>query len=104
MPRFSHERGIIISGRLEEIIKAESLILEKIKNRRPKDRIEQVSSDNSIDVFRFTIKSSLSGRLIGKGGEFIKHIHDVTGAWVKVAHEQESAPGSADRCGLLFCD
>lgn len=98
MPPGSNEREVSVSGSIQEISIAEELILQRLKNRRPKCDDNNIAIlENGACLLKCVIPRNLCGLLIGRGGVGVKEINEKSGAWVKVAHEQDGAPGTADR-------
>lgn len=58
-------------------------------------------TNSNFDLIKWVIPQSLCGKLIGKGGNGIKHINTSSGAWVKIAHIEEISPGENERYDSL---
>lgn len=97
MPTGTKERCVVIWGSVESLLKAEGLILSKMEVRRPKKDPDDFAVESGKFLVKWVIPNSMCGLLIGRQGDGIKQINDLSGAWVKVAREQESAPGSTER-------
>ena len=97
MPAGTKERCVVIWGPVDSLVTAESLILSKVEVRRPKTEGEEVVADSGKYLLKWLIPNYMCGLLIGRHGDGIKQINEASGAWVKVAHEQESAPGAPER-------
>lgn len=93
MPEGSRERVLIISGSKNEIIAALSKVFERIESR---SQSGEEDSQNK-QLIKWIIPQSLCGTLIGRGGEGIKKINELSGSWVKVAHSEEFSPGLDER-------
>ena len=48
-------------------------------------------------IIKWVILQANCGNLIGRGGEGIKRINEISGAWVKVAHLEDSVRGAKER-------
>ena len=58
------------------------------------------SCESQVDgnqIIKWVILQSDCGNLIGRGGEGIKKINEVSGSWVKVAHLEDSVRGAKER-------
>lgn len=98
MPPGSNEREVSISGSIQEIAIAEERILQRLRNRRPKCNDNNIAIlENGSCLLKCVIPRNLCGLLIGRGGVGVKEINEKSGAWIKVAHEQDGAPGTSDR-------
>jgi hypothetical protein len=97
MPPGTKERCVVIWGPIDALLKAEALILSKMEIRRPKSDGDEVAIENGKYLLKWLIPNNMCGLLIGRHGDGIKQINEASGAWVKVAHEQESAPGAPER-------
>jgi len=102
-PADSNERVVFITGNFKSVITAQEVMLNIVKMKRP--NFDRINSDcNEVRVgenevlFRGVITGRLTGLLIGKSGANIKAIHDATGCWVKIGHEEERIRGSKERC------
>ena len=69
------------------MIKAQEIMLQKLKTRRPKGDKEDLPLNAGKYLIKWIISNRVCGLLIGRNGEGIKHINDVSGAWVKVMLE-----------------
>lgn len=74
----------MVAGSLDAVVKAQEIILQKLKTRRPKGDKEDIQLGTGKYLIKWIIPSRVCGLLIGRSGEGIKHINDVSGAWVKV--------------------
>ena len=115
MPENNQERAMAIFGENKEIFVVIDRIFEHIDNSmketsNPCDYYQSTvlnEADNEIiDVCgtseheylaKCLISQSVCGTLIGKGGDGIKAIHRISGAWVKVAHTDEFSNSNAER-------
>lgn len=107
------ERIVSVSGNVEQIVKAFSIIAHKLEE----DTMVQHQNNNLPKppiTLRLTVPASQCGSLIGKAGAKIKEIRDITGASVQVSSEMlpnstervVSVCGSADaisKCILHIC-
>lgn len=88
------ERVIIISAtNIPNFIKAYDLIIDKLKIYKSslitfKDTVKD--EPDAIEVVKWLVNQSYCGLLIGRSGEKIKKIRELSGAWVKIAHIEES--------------
>jgi transcription antitermination factor NusA-like protein len=57
---------------------------------------EMQQSDGN-QIIKWVISQSDCGTLIGRGGEGIKRINELSGSWVKVAHLEDSVRGVNER-------
>jgi transcription antitermination factor NusA-like protein len=79
LPQGSTTRCALIKGNSKSVLSAIDKILNKIQNK------------SSEGVLKWIILQTFTGILIGKGGSKIKSINERSGAWVKVAHIDESS-------------
>lgn len=79
LPQESRTRCALIKGNSKSVLSAVETILNKMHFK------------SSEGVLKWVILQSFTGILIGKGGSKIKSINERSGAWVKVAHIDESA-------------
>ena len=88
----AHERVLSISGGLDVIFKAFSLVCRKLW-----EFVTQLSEPGSNRplVLRLCVPAAQCGSIIGKQGSKIKEIRDITGAQINVS--QESLPDSNER-------
>lgn len=91
------ERVVAISGTIDAVVKAFSLISEKIEEEMMNNARSSGSGQVSV---RLVIPSSQCGAIIGKGGSKVKEIREVSGASVQVAGEM--LPGSTERAVTLL--
>jgi tetrahydromethanopterin S-methyltransferase subunit F len=104
-PADSNERIVFFTGKLQNIINAQEVMLNILKMKRPNfDRInsncnEVRIGDNEV-LFRGVITWRLTGLLIGKDGSNIKAIHNETGCWIKIGHTEERVRGSSERYSI----
>ncbi len=94
LPKGITERVIIIDmTSIPNFIKAYDLIIDKLKIYKSslKTLKETIKSESdSIEVVKWRVNQSYCGLLIGRSGEKIKKIRELSGAWVKIAHIEES--------------
>ena len=88
----AHERVLSISGGIDIIFKAFSLVCRKLW-----EFVTQLSDPGSNRplVLRLCVPAAQCGSIIGKQGSKIKEIRDITGAQINVS--QESLPDSNER-------
>lgn len=91
------ERVVAISGTTDAVVKAFSLISEKIEEEMINNSRSSGSGQVSV---RLVIPSSQCGAIIGKGGSKVKEIREASGASVQVAGEM--LPGSTERAVTLL--
>lgn len=102
LPECCSQRIISVVGSRGAILQAVARIVNRVqlmgghfsKDGRP-DPAE--IADHNKQLMKWIIPQYLCGALIGRGGEGIKRINDVSGAWVKVAHTEEFNPGLNER-------
>jgi poly(rC)-binding protein 2/3/4 len=88
----SYEQVLTISGSLELIFKAFSLVCRKLW-----DFLAEVTGGAQRPlVLRLAVPASQCGSIIGKHGAKVKEIRDLTGANIQVA--QDGLPDSTERC------
>lgn len=90
IPSGKQEREMTLTGNLENLFDAQSLIVKRLQMTHSSEHCDETE-------LKCFIHAGDRGSLIGKNGEFIKQIHTKTGAFVKIAHEEESVPGAVDR-------
>lgn len=91
------ERVVAINGTLDAVVKAFSLITEKIEEEIVNNSRSYGSGQVSV---RLVVPSSQCGAIIGKGGSKVKEIREISGASVQVAGEM--LPGSTERTVALL--
>ena len=99
------ERGITITGELHHIGHAMRMIMIKLQAHIPASTVQFHAQDVSQEVHsgepniivHWAIPSQATGVLIGRQGLRIKYINKISGAWVKVAHPEESSPTEDER-------
>ena len=94
MPENCRERVLIVSGSKLAIIQALSKVFDRIRCR---SQTTESSDQDSTQLIKWVIPQSLCGPLIGRGGEGIKKINELSGSWVKVAHLEEFTSGVDER-------
>lgn len=113
LPR-SAERALVITGSIESLLKAMKITLSRLgitldtSNQREihpeEDDLQAMSETSNRDqskprgaITKWIIPQSMCGALIGKTGQGIKKINSETGAWVKVAHNEEYSVDPSER-------
>ncbi|KAI8091289.1 uncharacterized protein B0P05DRAFT_526879 [Gilbertella persicaria] len=93
-----HDRVLTVSGTLEGVAKAYSLIARTmIENsvQAHEDHQEQTDTDTAIATIRLLISHNLMGTVIGRQGVKIKHIQDLSG--VRMTASKTLLPQSTER-------
>lgn len=96
LPKGTVERVMILDMiDVSSFLKAYDLIVDKLKiykSSLKKTLIDDVKDEHSdsIEVIKWLVNQSYCGLLIGRSGEKIKKIREISGAWVKIAHIEES--------------
>ena len=100
----SNERIITIEGARECIVDALKVLLPILIDRK---NIESDSIFSSIDsegvqIMKWLIPQQPCGALIGKGGEGIKNIEKLSGAYIRVLHVHEYMDNPEERFALIL--
>jgi len=99
IPRGSKDRGLILNGYWEQIHSAELLVLQHLINRSPFEEYADVPEGQ--ELLKWFIPAESCGSLIGKGGETIRKITEVSGAKVKLISEEETPNSAIERIVTL---
>jgi len=94
LPESATERGLTISGNMDQIIKAERMIYEQIKFER--EELEKTQEDGE-QIVKWLIPVDNCGVIIGRKGAGIDELKKNTGAYVRVATQFDMPPGSDER-------
>lgn len=94
MPENCRERVLIVSGNKLSIVQALGKVFGRIRCR---SQTPEATEQESTQLIKWVIPQSLCGPLIGRGGEGIKKINELSGSWVKVAHLEEFTSGVDER-------
>ncbi|KAK4367092.1 hypothetical protein RND71_014972 [Anisodus tanguticus] len=88
------DRIVMVSGFLDDILKAVDLILGKLLDEfNPEDGGEV----DPCSKFRLVVPNSSCGRIIGKGGATIKSFIEDSRAGIKISPQDNNFPGLHDR-------
>ena len=100
----TRERALFVTGNAATIQSAMQIIMLRLQTQLTSAQSEQLhqhalESGTELDklVIQWIIPQSATGLLIGKNGTRIKMINERSGAWVKIAHPEEAAPGPGER-------
>lgn len=112
----ARERGITITGSKKQMQEALRIIFLKLQAHAPSSSPQFHTADRNdisthsgevqlapeaenepLVIIQWAIPQAATGMLIGKQGLRIKYINDVSGAWVKIAHPEESSLGDDER-------
>ncbi len=108
------ERAMSISGQKNQVQEALKIVLLKLQSHAPSSSPQFHTADNNalcapsseveiedptneLVIIQWAIPQSATGMLIGKQGMRIKYINDMSGAWVKIAHPEETSLGTDER-------
>lgn len=121
IPHGSAQRSIIISGSKQAVLQAAVKVVLKMQAYKPyessvdinlgidktpktensdekdADTADESGNSEPITQIKWAIPQAVCGILIGKNGSRIKAINEQSGAWVKVAHLEESSFTSVER-------
>ncbi|KAL9232521.1 hypothetical protein vseg_007627 [Gypsophila vaccaria] len=92
------DRIIMLSGKIDDVLKAMDLILNKLSS--------EIQSEDGDDVdqrfkVRLIVPNSCCGAIIGKGGVTIKSFIDDSGAGIKISPQDNNYIGLTDRIVTL---
>ncbi|MCJ1307322.1 RNA binding protein, heterogenous nuclear RNP-K like protein [Agyrium rufum] len=90
-----HDRVLTVSGPLERIAKAYSMVAQSLLEGAPQMGMGGVISNNGTHPIRLLISHNQMGTIIGRQGLKIKHIQDVSG--VRMVAQKEMLPQSTER-------
>lgn len=101
----TRERALFIGGDPRVIQSAMQIIMLRLQTQLTTSQAEQIHADKAEQggkssdklVIQWIIPQNATGLLIGKNGTRIKMINERSGAWVKIAHPEEAAPGVGER-------
>ena len=100
IPELSRERVLTMNGAKASVLVALRKVIEIIQPCT-KSMGSQVgtweSQADGNQIIKWVILQSDCGTLIGRGGEGIKRINELSGSWVKVAHLEDSVRGVKER-------
>ncbi|VFQ62664.1 unnamed protein product [Cuscuta campestris] len=88
------DRIVMISGMVDEILKALDLILSKLLDEYI---VDDGSEAEPRSKFRVVVPNGSCGGIIGKGGSIIKTFIEDSGAGIKISPQDSSLPGFHDR-------
>jgi hypothetical protein len=92
----SRERTLSISGTLQSILSALRIVMNRLQKMGAFARAA-AEEEQDCGMIHWIIPQSHAGLLIGKQGHRIRWIHEVSGAWVKMANPEEPTPGEGLR-------
>jgi transcription antitermination factor NusA-like protein len=100
----ARERAVVFEGETSCVKNAALQVIKLVADRKtttallsdPFRAAAVVGTEKQV-LAKWIIPKDRCGILIGKGGAGIKHINQASGAWVKIAHVEESSPGATDR-------
>ncbi|KAG8534208.1 uncharacterized protein KY384_001052 [Bacidia gigantensis] len=90
-----HDRVLTVTGGLEQIAKAYSIVCKALLEGAPQMGMGGVISTNGTHPIRLLISHNQMGTIIGRQGLKIKHIQDVSG--VRMVAQKEMLPQSTER-------
>ncbi|MCJ1482709.1 RNA binding protein, heterogenous nuclear RNP-K like protein [Schaereria dolodes] len=90
-----HDRVLTVTGGLEGISKAYSIVAKGLLEGAPQVGMGGVISNNGTHPVRLLISHNQMGTIIGRQGLKIKHIQDVSG--VRMVAQKEMLPQSTER-------
>ncbi|KZT30494.1 cytoplasmic protein [Neolentinus lepideus HHB14362 ss-1] len=90
-----HERVLTVTGPVEGVAKAYTLIIQQLVAANPTSPISISSPSSTHTSIRLLISHNLMGTVIGRGGQKIKAIQDGTG--VRMVASKEMLPQSTER-------
>ncbi|KAL8166577.1 hypothetical protein V2J09_008076 [Rumex salicifolius] len=93
------DRIIMVSGKLNDILKAVDLILNKLLTE-----IQYENEDEEVDMrtkVRLIVPNSCCGAIIGKGGATIKSLIEESQAGIKISPQDNGYAGVSDRLVTL---
>jgi len=100
----SRERALFITGSPRLIQSAMQIIMLRLQTQLTTTQSEHmrqqaIENGQNLDklVIQWIIPQQATGLLIGKNGARIKMINERSGAWVKIAHPEETAPSIGER-------
>ena len=100
IPELSRERVLTMTGTKMSVLVALRKVIEIIqpctKSMGSQVGTWESQADGS-QIIKWVILQSDCGTLIGKLGEGIKRINELSGSWVKVAHLEDSVRGVKER-------
>lgn len=88
------DRIVMISGMVDEILKALDLILSKLLDEYI---VDDDSEAEPRSKFRVVVPNGSCGGIIGKGGSIIKTFIEDSGAGIKISPQDNTLPGFHDR-------
>ncbi|KAI4384377.1 hypothetical protein MLD38_002542 [Melastoma candidum] len=88
------DRVIMISGGIDDVIKAVELILSKLLSEIHLEEAEDVDPRAKV---RLVVPNSFCGGIIGRGGSTIKSFIDESRAGIKISPQDNSYHGTNDR-------
>lgn len=89
MPTHSTYRILCVMGSKESVLQAISRIIQRAQFMKGHGDSQDLEYHSLPQLMKWIIPQRLCGALIGRGGDGIKKINDISGAWVKVAHADE---------------
>ncbi|KAL9099051.1 MAG: hypothetical protein Q9163_005395 [Psora crenata] len=90
-----HDRVLTVTGGLEQISKAYSIVCKGLLEGAPQMGMGGVISTNGTHPIRLLISHNQMGTIIGRQGLKIKHIQDVSG--VRMVAQKDTLPQSTER-------
>ncbi|KDQ63638.1 hypothetical protein JAAARDRAFT_119610, partial [Jaapia argillacea MUCL 33604] len=90
-----HERVLTVSGSVEGVAKAYTLIISQLVSANPTSPVSISSPSSTHTSIRLLISHNLMGTVIGRSGQKIKAIQDSTG--VRMVASKEMLPQSTER-------
>ncbi|KAK4743066.1 hypothetical protein SAY87_001067 [Trapa incisa] len=88
------DRIIMISGSIDDILKAVELVLNKLLSEIPVEEINEVDQRSKV---RLIVPNSFCGGIIGKGGATIKSFIEESQAGIKISSQDNNYYGLTDR-------
>ena len=96
VPPDSNERIAIVTGGLQSVLRTAQLLFDKLRDCSTPSTVGADSKSTHV-IVRWLIPSNLCGVLIGRGGSRIIEINQKSGAYVKVAHLDETCKWKDER-------